>query len=240
MPRGMPGHHTPLAQLTELFPDLPSTVVGVTRNGKLFIPHSADQLIAGDLAYVVTTKDQVRRPALGLFGHEEPEATRIVIAGGGNIGLYVARTLEQRQSRTRVKIIESNRERAVSAADELRRTVVLQGSAMDQKLLMEAEIQDADLMVPLTNDDQVNILASAMAKRLGCKANLVLINNPAFHDLIKTPRHRRLCEPAVGHRLARSPARPPGPDSAPSIRSSAAPPRSSRRRHSTRPHSSAR
>lgn len=177
--------NTPLAQLSELFPDLPSTVVGVTRNGKLFIPHSADQLIAGDLAYVVTTKEQVRR-TLGLFGHEEPEATRIVIAGGGNIGLYVARTLEQRQSRTRVKIIESNRERAVSAADELRRTVVLQGSAMDQKLLLEAEIQDADLMVSLTNDDQVNILASAMAKRLGCKANLVLINNPAFHDLIKT------------------------------------------------------
>jgi trk system potassium uptake protein TrkA len=177
--------NTPLAQLSELFPDLPSTVVGVSRNGKLFIPHSVDQLIAGDLAYVVTTKDQVRR-TLGLFGHEEPEATRIVIAGGGNIGLYVARTLEQRQSRTRVKIIENNRERAVAAADELRRTVVLQGSAMDQKLLLEAEIQDADLMVSLTNDDQVNILASAMAKRLGCKANLVLINNPAFHDLIKT------------------------------------------------------
>lgn len=177
--------NTPLAQLSELFPDLPSTVVGVSRNGKLFIPHSVDQLIAGDLAYVVTTRDQVRR-TLGLFGHEEPEATRIVIAGGGNIGLYVARTLEQRQSRTRVKIIENNRERAVAAADELRRTVVLQGSAMDQKLLLEAEIQDADLMVSLTNDDQVNILAGAMAKRLGCKANLVLINDPAFHDLIKT------------------------------------------------------
>jgi glycine/D-amino acid oxidase-like deaminating enzyme len=57
------------------------------------------------------------RRTLGLFGHEEQEATRIVIAGGGNIGLYVARTLEQRQSRTRVKIIESNRERAVAVAD---------------------------------------------------------------------------------------------------------------------------
>ncbi|MBA3446774.1 MAG: Trk system potassium transporter TrkA, partial [Pseudaminobacter sp.] len=75
--------NTPLAQLSELFPDLPATVVGVTRNSKLFIPRSADQLIAGDLAYVVTTKDQVRR-TLGLFGHEEQEATRIVIAGGGN------------------------------------------------------------------------------------------------------------------------------------------------------------
>lgn len=176
--------NTPLAQLSELFPDLPSTVVGVSRNDRLFIPHSADQLVAGDLAYVVTTKDQVRR-TLGLFGHDEQEATRIVIAGGGNIGLYVARTIEKRQSRTKIKIIEANRDRAVKVADELRRTVVLNGSALDQKLLMEADIQDADLMVALTNNDQVNILSSVMAKRLGCKGNLALINNPAYHDLTK-------------------------------------------------------
>jgi trk system potassium uptake protein TrkA len=94
--------------------------------------------------------------------------------------------LEQRQSRTRVKIIENTRERAIAVADELRRTVVLQGSALDQKLLLEADIQDADLMVALTNNDQVNILASAMAKRLGCKGNLAVINNPAFHDIAGT------------------------------------------------------
>ncbi|HTV69176.1 MAG TPA: Trk system potassium transporter TrkA [Rhizobiaceae bacterium] len=177
--------NTPLSQLSELFPDLPSTVVGVARNGKLFIPHSADQLFAGDLAYVLTTKEQVRR-TLGLFGHEEQEANRIVIAGGGNIGLHVARTLEQRQSRHRVKMIESTRERAVAVADELRKTIVLNGSALDQKLLQEADIQDADLMVALTNNDQVNILSSVMAKRLGCKGNLALINNPAFHDIAGT------------------------------------------------------
>ncbi|MFN3764888.1 MAG: Trk system potassium transporter TrkA, partial [Aliihoeflea sp.] len=131
--------NTPLSQLTDLFPDLPSTVVGVSREGRLFIPHSADQLVAGDLAYVVTTKDQVRR-TLSLFGHDEQEATRIVIAGGGNIGLYVARTIELRQSRTKVKIIEASRHRAVAIADELRRTVVLNGSALDQKLLQEADI----------------------------------------------------------------------------------------------------
>jgi trk system potassium uptake protein TrkA len=177
--------NTPLAQLSELFPDLPSTVVGVVRGEHLFVPHSADQLVTGDLAYVVTRMDQVRR-TLGLFGHEEQEATRMVIAGGGNIGLYVARAIEQKQARTKVKIIESSRERAVAIADELRRTVVLQGSALDQKLLMEADVQHADLMVALTNDDQVNILASVMAKRLGCKSNLALINNPTYHDFTKT------------------------------------------------------
>ena len=177
--------NTPLAQLSELFPDLTSTVVGVVRGERLFVPHSADQLVTGDLAYVVTSKDQVRR-TLGLFGHEEQEATRMVIAGGGNIGLYVARALERKQSRTRVKIIESTRERAVAIADELRRTVVLHGSALDQKVLLEADVQSADLMVALTNDDQVNILSGVMAKRLGCKANLVLINNPTYHEFTRT------------------------------------------------------
>ena len=177
--------HTQLSQLSELFPDLPSTVVGIVRDQKLFIPHSEDQLEPGDMAYVVTTKEQVRR-TLTLFGHDEQEATRIVIAGGGNIGLYVAEAIEQRQSRTKIKIIESSRDRAALVADQLRRTVVLNGSALDQKLLNEADIQGADLMVALTNNDQVNILSSVMAKRLGCKANLVLINNPSYQDLTKS------------------------------------------------------
>ncbi|RIK88403.1 MAG: Trk system potassium transporter TrkA [Hyphomicrobiales bacterium] len=172
---------TPLNQLTELFPDLNATVVGVSRGGRLFVPRSADQLLAGDLAYVVAARDHVRR-TLGLFGHDEQEATRIVIAGGGNIGLYVARTIENRKGRTRVKIIEAGPERAVAAADELNRTVVLQGSALDQKLLLEAGVDEADLMIALTNDDQVNILSGVMAKRLGCKANMALLNNPAYHD----------------------------------------------------------
>ena len=176
---------TPLAQLTDLFPDLNATVVGISRNEHLFIPRSADQLQAGDMAYVVVPRDQVRR-TLGLFGHEETEASRIIIAGGGNIGLYVAKWMEARQSRTKLKIIEHSRERAVQIADELQRTVVLNGSALDQNLLNEADIQDADLLVALTNDDQVNILSSVMAKRLGCKANLALINNTAYHDFAKT------------------------------------------------------
>ena len=177
--------NTPLSQLTELFPDLPTTVVGVNRGDRLFIPHSHDQLVAGDMAYVVTERGQVRR-TLGLFGHEETEATRIVIAGGGNIGLYAAKALEARQARTKVKIIEKNRNRAIEVADQLHRTVVLAGSALDQKLLTEADIADSDLMIALTNNDQVNILSSVMAKRLGCTSNLTLINDPSYHDFTRT------------------------------------------------------
>jgi trk system potassium uptake protein TrkA len=177
--------NTPLEQLSDLFPDLTATVAGIWRDGKLIVPHSGDQLITGDLAYVICDRTHVRR-TLGLFGHEEPEATRIVIAGGGNIGYFVARTIEERQPRTKIKIIESERDRAVSIADNLNRTVVLNGSSLDQRILVEADIQDADLMVALTNDDQVNILSSVMAKRLGCKSNLALINSSAFLDFTKT------------------------------------------------------
>ena len=85
-----------------------------------------------------------------------------------------------------MKIIEADRGRAVSIADSLSRTVVLNGSSLDQNILVEADIQNADLMVALTNDDQVNILSSVMAKRLGCKANLALINNPSYQSFTKT------------------------------------------------------
>ena len=177
--------NTPLEQLTELFPDLNATIVGVYRGARMFVPHSSDQLRVGDLAYVVAERVQVPR-TLSLFGHDESSAQRIVIAGGGNIGLFVARALEERGSSVRLKIIEGNRERAIAIADQLRRTVVLHGAALDQEIMQEAGVGSSDLLVTLTNDDQVNILASVMAKRLGCRTNLALLNNPSYHGFTRT------------------------------------------------------
>lgn len=170
---------TPIRQLTELFPDLPAVVVGVVRRGRLFVPRSADALYVGDLVYVVARKDQVRR-TLAIFGHEEPEATRVVIAGGGNIGLYVAHALEARLPRGRVKVIEKNRERAVMIAEGLKRTIVLNGSILDQEILREAEVADTDTILALTNDDEANVLSTVIAKNLGCRRSLCLINNPSY------------------------------------------------------------
>jgi trk system potassium uptake protein TrkA len=176
---------TPLEQLTELFPDLEAVVVGILRNDKLFVPHSGDSMLVGDLVYVVTAKDQVRR-TLGIFGHEEQEATRVLIAGGGNIGLYVAQALEARGARVRVKLIEANRDRAVGVADLLKRSVVLHGSALDREILREADIEDADTLVALTNEDEVNILACVMAKRLGARRAMALINSRAYPEFTRT------------------------------------------------------
>lgn len=176
---------TPLRQLTELFPNLGAVVVGVFRNGRIFVPRSADMLKEGDLVYVATPREQVRR-TLVIFGHEEPKASRVIIAGGGNIGFYVAQELEKREPQTRVKIIEASRPRALEIADLLHRAVILNGSALDQNILREADVEDADTMVALTNDDQANIIACVMAKTLGCLRNLTLINNVSYPALANT------------------------------------------------------
>ena len=177
--------NTPLKQLSQLFPDLVATVAGVYRNGKLVIADSGEQLDVGDLAYVICQREHVRR-TLGLFGHDEQAASRIVIAGGGNIGQYVARNIELLQPKTRVKIIECERPRAVALSEELNHTIVLNGSALDQAMLNQADIADTELMVSLTNSDQINILSSVMAKQSGCKSALALINNTALQEMVET------------------------------------------------------
>jgi trk system potassium uptake protein TrkA len=176
---------TPLTQLTELFPDLPAVVVAVVREGKLFVPHGGDHLIAGDDAYFVAPNDQVER-TLNIFGHDEKQARRVIIAGGGNIGLYVANRLEELQSSTRLKLIESNRERAVEIAEQLNHTVVLHGSSLDEEVLKEADVSNADTMIALTNDDQVNILSCIMSDRLGCERSLCLLNNASYTAMVRS------------------------------------------------------
>jgi len=176
---------TPLRQLTELFPDLTATVVGILRNDSLFVPRSADQMMAGDIVYVMTSTERVKR-TLTIFGKEEQTGSRILIAGGGNIGLYVAEHLEHLSGRAKIKIIERDHSRAVEIAERLDRTVVLNGSAMDAAILQEADIAEVDTMVALTNDDKVNILSCVMARKLGARRNLCLLNDAAFPPLAGT------------------------------------------------------
>lgn len=177
--------NTPLRQLTELFPDLRAVVVGVSRDGKLFVPTTEDQMAVGDQIYLVADSDHVRR-ALSIFGHEESEARRVIIVGGGNIGRYLARQIEEQQGATSVKIIEADRNRAIAAADELKKSTVLLGNGLNQDLLREAGIQDTETIVALTNDDEVNILTCMMAKHEGCERTLCLLNNRNYGPLMNT------------------------------------------------------
>jgi len=176
---------TPIRQLAELFPDLPATIVGIVRNSELIPVTSDARLETGDDAYVIVPTDQVAR-TLKIFGHEESQARRIIIAGGGNIGLFVARAIEEREHNVRVKVIENRRERAVQIAEALQRTVVLHGDALTEDLLREADVTSADTLVAVTNNDQANILTSVLAKQLGCRRSLCLVNGTGYGRMVRS------------------------------------------------------
>ncbi|MEI8143907.1 MAG: Trk system potassium transporter TrkA [Alphaproteobacteria bacterium] len=175
---------TPLRQLTELFPDLKAVIVGISRNGQVLVPGSDDTLSVGDQVYVVAETAQIER-VLSIFGHDEVPGQRVIIAGGGNIGLYVARQIEARNPKARLRVIESARDRAEEVAASLKNAIVIHGSALDAAILTEADITQADTLLAVTNDDQINLLAGIMGKRLGAQRVVSLINNPSWPPITR-------------------------------------------------------
>ena len=177
--------NTPLRQLTQLFPELNIVIVGLMRDGKAIVPSSDDQMLPGDEAYFVVDSDQVAR-AMAAFGHEETEARRLLIFGGGNIGLFLAQEIERDHEWVKAKIIETDRDRAEQIASELERTTVIQGDVLDPEILEEAAVGVTETVVAVTNDDETNILASLLAKRYGCKRAITLINAGTYEPLISS------------------------------------------------------
>ncbi len=176
--------NTPLRQLTDLFSTLRSVVVGVRREGTLFAPEAGDQLFVGDACYVMVHAEDIHR-TLEIFGKTLKKQERVVIVGGGNVGLAVARALEGRTERIRAKIIEKSRKCAEHAAEELERTIVLHGDGMDAGLLAEANIDRADAALCVTDDDKTNMLAAVRAKAAGCPMAIALINDPTLVPLME-------------------------------------------------------
>lgn len=174
--------NTPLRELTDLFSTLRAIVVGVRRDGKLFVTDKEDLLLAGDQVYVFTHTDDVNR-VLEIYGKISAKQERVVIVGGGNVGLAVARALEKRNPKLRTKVIEVDRARAELVADALGHTVVLHGDGMDMELLTEAGIGSADALLALTDDDRTNMLVSVRAKSAGCAMAIALISDQSLIPL---------------------------------------------------------
>lgn len=176
---------TPLRQLTELFPDLNIVIVGIVRGGVMFVPHGDDQMLIGDDIYFCSDVAHVSR-AMDIFGHRETEARRVLIVGGGNVGLFLALSLESSHPNVSIRIIEYDRARAELISERLERAVVINGDAMDIQILREANVFETETIVAVSNDDQVNILASLMAKREGANRAITLLNNPSYGPLIRS------------------------------------------------------
>jgi trk system potassium uptake protein TrkA len=177
--------NTPIKQLTQLFPDLNIVIVGLLRHDRPIRLTSDEQMMVGDDVYFVIESDQLTR-AMSAFGHEEPEAKRLLICGGGNIAMLLAREIEKEYPWINAKIIESDAERAAVVASILSGTVVLHGDVLDPEILEEANVSATDTVVAITDDDETNILSSLLAKRHGAKRAITLLNKGTYEPLITT------------------------------------------------------
>lgn len=175
--------NTPLRQLTELFPSLHARVVALSREGRGFVPKADDELRVGDDIYAVVDQAHLQR-TMEVLGHGEQEARKVVIVGGGNIGANLAQRIEDNHPRVQLKIIEVDKSRAATVARALARTVVIHGDALETDILEECNIENTEMIVAVSNDDEVNILSSLLAKRHGCQRATALINTTSYSSII--------------------------------------------------------
>ena len=170
-----------LRQLREHMPNVDTRVAAIFRRDRPITPRGDTIIEADDEVFFIAARANIRA-VMSEMRRLDESYKRIVIAGGGQIGERLAEAIE---SRYQVKIIEMNPARCRYLSDTLDSTVVLQGSASDRDLMLEENIADADVFLALTNDDEANIMSSLLAKRLGAKKVMTIINNPAYVDLIQ-------------------------------------------------------
>ena len=168
--------NTPLQKLTESFSDLNANVVGVQREDKFIILKKKDILIENDKAFILTDSSQVDR-TMNVFGKNEKISDKILIIGAGNIGLDLAKSLEDLPSNPRIKIIEKNDERAQYAANELNEAMVIKGDGLDENILKEVNLEEIDTVLCITDDDEVNLMSALLCKKKGIKRVIAIANS---------------------------------------------------------------
>jgi trk system potassium uptake protein TrkA len=156
-------------------------VAAIFRNDKVIVPRGDDIIQENDLVYAVTDAKKII-PITNYFKEKEHKAQRVMILGGGNIGVELAQIFEKKGIKT--KIIEPNEQRCSDIAEKLDKTIVLRGSGTDQGLLEEENIKDIDILIAVSEDEQTNIMVSLLAKRLGAKKVISLINHLTYTSLV--------------------------------------------------------
>ena len=180
-----------LNELTKKYPKLNSNIMGVIRDEKFVLLKKTDVMVKDDKAYVVINASQMKE-TLTAFGHTEKISNKILIIGGGNIGFNLAKNLEESFDSARVKIIEKNKERAELIASQLNNTIVINGDALDEEVLLEANLEEVQTVLALTNDDEDNLMVSVLVEKfakdndeLSDKRTMALINKPNY-SLLQT------------------------------------------------------
>ncbi len=174
-----------IGKLTDKFPELKANILGVIRGEKFVILKKKDKLIINDKAFIVVNASQIN-DTLSAFGHEEKMAKKILIVGGGNIGFNLAKNLESDSEGVRVKIIEKNKDRAEFIANELNNTIVINGNGLDEDVLKEANIEEAETILSLTNDDEDNIMVSVLSEKNNPNKRTIALVNKQNYSLLQS------------------------------------------------------
>ena len=187
----------PLKNLTEKFPDFKSNILGAVRKDKFIFLKKNDKMLEQDKVYLVVSSDQLNA-ILKAFGHEEKISKNILILGGGNIGLNLAKMLEANFEGARIKIIEKNKQRAEEIAAELSSTIVINGDALDEEILKEANLEQTETVLALTDDDENNIMACVLAEKAGeNKRTIAIVNKSNFRLLQSSLKIDDLVDPRM-------------------------------------------
>ncbi|PDH21259.1 MAG: Trk system potassium transporter TrkA [Pelagibacterales bacterium MED-G42] len=192
-----------LKDLTKKYPDLDANIIGIIRDNKFLIPKKNDDINKNDKIYVIIDSSQMAE-TLEVFGHREKISKKILIVGGGNIGFNLAKNLEESLDSTRVKIVEKNKERAEYLASELNDTIVINGNGLDEEVLVEANLEETETVLALTNDDEDNLMVSVLVekfakdeKNIEDKRTMALINKPNYSLLQKSLKIDDLIDPRM-------------------------------------------
>ena len=161
---------------------MPLIVAAIIRNDEVIVPAGSDEIREGDLVYFVCEDSQLQ-PVFAFLGNRPTKKSSVLIVGGGNIGLRLARALEKKP--IHVKLLDKDPERCAVLASELGRTVVLVGDGTDQEALLEENIGAMDVVVTMTGNEEINILASLLAKKLGTAMAITRLNKIAYMPLVR-------------------------------------------------------
>ena len=166
------------------FPDFKANILGAVRKEKFIYLKKNDKMMEGDNVYLVVSSEQLNA-ILKAFGHEEKTAKNVLIIGGGNIGLNLAKMLEANFEDVRIKIIEKDKKRAEEIANELSSSIVINGDALDEDILKEANLEGSETVLALTNDDENNMMACVLAEKSGLKKRTIAIVNKTNYNLLQ-------------------------------------------------------
>jgi len=174
-----------LNELTKKFPDLEANILGVIRKEKFKILKKNDVMEKDDKAYVIINSSQMAK-TMTAFGHNEKISNKILIIGGGNIGFNLAKNIENTLETVRIKIIEKNKDRAEFIANELNNSIIINGDALDEDVLAEANLDEIETVLALTNDDEDNLMVSVLVEKFSKNKKTMALTNKSNYSLLQS------------------------------------------------------